>query len=114
MAVQIPQPIRCYTPQEYLAFERKAEFKSEWLNGEIYAMSGGSPQHSSITVNVTSEIRSQLKGKPCQAFSNDMKVMITARPPGLITLGMDASSASNSSSSRLTTMRNAMKVCVAG
>src|SRR5258708_7041035 len=65
---------KLYSPEEYLALERAAEFKSEYLNGEIYAMSGGSPEHSTVGVNVSAEIHSQLKGKPCQAFSNDMKV----------------------------------------
>lgn len=63
-----------YTPEEYLDFERRAQFKSEYLDGQIYAMSGGSPEHNSIAVNVASELRAQLKGKPCRVFSSDMKV----------------------------------------
>ncbi len=70
-----------YTPEEYLAFERSSEFKSEYLNGQIYAMAGGSPEHSAITVNVTVELGLQLRTKPCQALSSDMKVRTT--PTGL-------------------------------
>lgn len=69
----VPQP-KIHSPEEYLAIEREAEFKSEYLNGEIYALAGGSPKHSIITVNVTAIVALQLRGKPCMAFSNDMKV----------------------------------------
>ena len=61
-------------PEDYLELERNAEFKSEYLEGQIFAMSGGSPEHSAITVNITRELSLQLKGRPCQAFSNDLKV----------------------------------------
>ncbi|HZO87933.1 MAG TPA: Uma2 family endonuclease [Chthonomonadaceae bacterium] len=63
-----------YTPEEYLELERSSEFKSEYLDGQIYAMSGGGPEHSTITVNGTAVIALQLKGKPCWVFSSDMKV----------------------------------------
>ena len=68
---------RFISPDEYLARERAAETKSEYLRGEIYAMSGGSPEHSTIIVNVTAAIVAQLKGKPCRAHSSDMKVRST-------------------------------------
>ncbi|HZP84547.1 MAG TPA: Uma2 family endonuclease [Chthonomonadaceae bacterium] len=74
MVSQAQQRKRYYTPEEYLALERDAEFKSEYLDGQIYAMSGGSPEHNSIAVNVASELRTQLKDKPCRVFSSDMKV----------------------------------------
>ena len=48
--------------------------KSEYFCGEIVAMSGSSPHHAAITVNLTGEVRSQLKGSPCRAYSNDLKV----------------------------------------
>jgi Uma2 family endonuclease len=63
-----------YAEDEYLALEREAEYRSEYFAGRVYAMAGGSREHSAITVNVTVVIGSQLRGKPCQAFSNDMKV----------------------------------------
>ena len=66
--------LRTFTPEEYLTLERAAEFKSEFIDGQIYAMSGGSPKHSTISVNVTGQIHGQLKGRLCQAFSNVMKV----------------------------------------
>ena len=63
-----------YTPEEYLELERAAEFKSEYYNGEIYAMSGSSPQHSIISVNLIREISTHLRGKKCQPFDKDMKI----------------------------------------
>ena len=65
---------RRLSPQEYLALERKAEFKSEYLRGEIFAMAGASPEHSVITVNVTVTLGTQLRDSPCTAYSSDMKV----------------------------------------
>lgn len=67
-------PKQRITHEEYLELERKAEFKSEYLDGQIFAMSGASPAHCAITPNLTSEVVLQLRGKPRQAFSSDMKV----------------------------------------
>src|SRR5438067_11553403 len=64
---------RLYTPEEYLELERAAEFKSEYLDGQIYAMSGGSLEHSAITFNLYGQVGPQLKPL-CFGLSNDMKV----------------------------------------
>ena len=72
-----------FTPEQYLAREREAEHKSEYLRGEIFAMSGASEQHNLITWNVAGELRSQLKGRPCKAYINDMRVRVS--PTGLYT-----------------------------
>lgn len=66
------------TPQEYLALERQATVKSEYIHGQIYAMSGASLRHNQITFNVGGLIYSQLRNKPCQGFSNDMRVKIAS------------------------------------
>ncbi|MBI3650799.1 MAG: Uma2 family endonuclease [Acidobacteria bacterium] len=65
---------KLYTPEQYLELERAAEERHEYLDGQIYLMSGGSPKHSTICVNVSGELRFQLKGKPCQVFEANMKV----------------------------------------
>jgi Uma2 family endonuclease len=65
---------KIYTPEQYLALERAAEERHEYLDGQIYLMSGGSPKHSTICVNIISELRVQLKGKSCQVFESNMKV----------------------------------------
>lgn len=69
-----PQPKRCYTAEEYLDLERVSEERSEYLDGEIYAMAGESPQHFATSTNLVAELRNQLKGSPCQVFTKDMKV----------------------------------------
>jgi Uma2 family endonuclease len=53
---------RAYTPEEYLALERAAEYKSEYVNGRIYAMAGASPEHVTITLNVGGELQRQFRG----------------------------------------------------
>src|SRR5205814_2913378 len=63
-----------YSPEEYLAAERKSLDKHEYLCGVIYAMAGASPDHETISVNVASEVRAQLKGRPCRPFGSDLKV----------------------------------------
>jgi Uma2 family endonuclease len=65
------------TPEEYLARERQAEFKSEYYDGEIFAMAGGSPEHSLISLNVGGELRHQLLEKPCRVYNSDLKVRAT-------------------------------------
>lgn len=71
--VAVQQKPYC-TPEEYLASEREAEFKSEYLNGDIYAMAGSSPEHSAIAFNLSVLLGVQLRGKPCRGFISDMKV----------------------------------------
>ena len=48
-------PKRYYTPEEYLALERQAARKSEYLDGQIYAMAGASAAHTLITANMVRE-----------------------------------------------------------
>jgi Uma2 family endonuclease len=74
----VMQARKLYTPEEYLTLERAAVYKSEYLNGEIYAMSGGTPNHSEIAVSVGSELRTQLKRTPCHVFSSDLKIKTTS------------------------------------
>ena len=64
------------TPEQYLEWERKAETKSEYVNGQIYAMSGVSEEHDSIASNIGAELRFQLKGRPCRTHTSDMRVQI--------------------------------------
>ncbi len=66
------------TPEQYLELERKAEFKSEYFAGQIFAMSGGSDKHSLIGGNVHALLWSQLRGGPCLTFNSDMKVRVDA------------------------------------
>ncbi len=67
------------TEAEYLALERAAAFKSEFYDGEAFAMAGGSPMHSLIGTNVAGELRNKLRGSACLPFNSDLRV----RPPGV-------------------------------
>jgi Uma2 family endonuclease len=71
------------TPEQYLEIERKAEFKSEYYQGEMFAMSGARYPHIGIVANAMRELGQQLRRGPCRPFSNDMRVRVT--PTGLYT-----------------------------
>ncbi|EYF08431.1 Uma2 family endonuclease [Chondromyces apiculatus] len=63
---------------DYLALERDSDIKHEHLDGEVYAMSGGTPAHSLIADNVSAELRSALRGRPCRVFNSDMRIRVQA------------------------------------
>ena len=63
-----------FTPEEYLTSERKATVKSEYLSGQIVAMSGASLAHTRITADIVTELNIQLRGQECEVISNDMRV----------------------------------------
>ena len=69
-----------YTVEEYLWEEQRSSFKREYHKGQIYAMAGGSLEHSLIAVNLVAELRSQLRGRGCQVFNSDMKVAAPGNP----------------------------------
>jgi Uma2 family endonuclease len=65
-----------YTPEEYLALERHAEFKSEYIDGRIIAMTGASPEHADVVLNLGSELRGRLRPRGCRVFVNDVRVQV--------------------------------------
>ena len=68
------QPKPRYSVEEYLEIERAAEFKSEYIDGYIVAMSGASEPHNLIVTNVVSELRGQLKARDCRVYFSDMRI----------------------------------------
>lgn len=66
-----------YTPEEYLALEEKAEFRSEYENGEIVAMAGGTLNHIRITSNVSRLIGNKAL-ENCESLPNEMKIWVKA------------------------------------
>lgn len=66
-----------WTLEEYLAYEEESGIRHEYIDGEIYAMTGGTPDHSGIAANGVGELRSQLRGKPCRVFTSDLKVKVS-------------------------------------
>jgi len=69
-------PEKRLTAEEYLEFERKSEVKHEFYNGQVFAMAGAKRRHNLIALNIGSEIRSNLKGKDCEAYPSDMRVLV--------------------------------------
>ncbi|MBO0725339.1 MAG: Uma2 family endonuclease [Blastocatellia bacterium] len=72
--MSLPQEQIRYTEDQYLYIERESEDRHEYLDGQIIAMAGESPQHGDICTNLAGELRSQLKGKPCRIWTKDSKV----------------------------------------
>lgn len=65
---------RKFTEQEYLTIERAADYKSEFLDGEIYAMSGASKPHGRLQRNLIGELYAALRGGTCEVFTSDFRV----------------------------------------
>ncbi len=66
------------TPEEYLAFERASDEKHEYVDGEIFAMSGGTYEHSLLGSNVARELGNALVDRPCDVHGSDMKIKVAA------------------------------------
>lgn len=64
------------TPAEYLAKEGRAEYKSEFFRGEMFAMAGASRFHNRVKENLIIRIGGMLLGGPCQTFSSDQRVLV--------------------------------------
>ncbi len=62
------------TEEEYLRLDRSAEYKSEFVDGEMFAMSGGSARHSKVGMNWGAELTFKLRGRACSVFSSDARV----------------------------------------
>ena len=78
--VAMATPSAAYlTPEEYLAIERQAEYRSEYIDGVMYAMSGASYRHVRIVGDISGDLNTQLDDSPCEALSNDMRVQSASR-----------------------------------
>jgi Uma2 family endonuclease len=74
----LPETSRRLSEAEYLTIERSAEFKSEFFNGEMFAMAGGTPQHSLIATNLAAEFRNRLRNHPCAPYNSDLRIKVEA------------------------------------
>lgn len=72
-----------FTFYDYLLLEEVSTVKHEFLNGVVWAMAGGSPDHARIAANVTALLAAQLRGRPCGIYSSDLRVRV--RETGLAT-----------------------------
>lgn len=62
--------------EDYLEGEKITELKHEYVDGHIYAMASAHSNHNSLALNISSEFKNHLKGKPCRAYMSDMKVRL--------------------------------------
>ena len=67
-----------FTFAEYVALEEHSGTKHEFLGGLVSAMSGGSPEHAAVTVNVATLLSNALRGKPRRTYSSDLRVRVQA------------------------------------
>ena len=70
------QAKKFFTPEEYLAMEETGEFKSEYYQGEIFAMAGASANHNRIVMNLVTKLTPALDGSSCEAFMSDLRTRI--------------------------------------
>ena len=70
---------RHISPAEYLERERAAEERSEYVNGQVFAMSGASRHHEALIINLGSELHQQLKRRGCQTYGSNLRVWIPAK-----------------------------------
>jgi len=70
------QPKTYLTPEQYLEIERAAEYKSEYYDGEMFAMAGAREAHNLIAMNLGASLHQQLRARPCRTYSNDMRVQV--------------------------------------
>ncbi len=70
------QPQTKLTDEEYLAIEEKAEFKSEFYRGEMFAMSGGSPPHALIGGSIIALLWLAARAKGCKVYNSELKVRV--------------------------------------
>jgi len=75
MSIAAKPPKSYLSAEEYLALERGSELRSEYVDGEMVAMAGGSWEHSLIIGNALAELKQQLRGGLCKVHANDLRVL---------------------------------------
>jgi Uma2 family endonuclease len=79
--MELREPVVVYgkkklTIEEYLEYERTADEKHEYYQGEIFAMCGAKVTHNEIVVNILTALKQKLKGKPCKPYNSDQRIHI--------------------------------------
>ena len=69
-------PLTYYSPEEYLELETAAEYRSEYLNGQIIPMAGGKPNHNKISLNLSSALNFALRQTAYDVFMSDLRLWI--------------------------------------
>ncbi len=77
----VANPTRHYTLEEYFELERRDEERYEYWNGEVFCMSGVSPEHDQIESNLNFHLRNKLAGRNCRVFLANMRIKVPSAPP---------------------------------
>jgi len=73
------QPARqVFTFGEYVSMEELARVKHEFLDGQVWAMAGGTPEHAAVCASITGLLTIALREKPCRTFSSDLRIRVRA------------------------------------
>lgn len=72
-------PVNRVTEEQYLALDRAAEVRSEYFDGEMFAMSGGSKRHTRLAVNIIRELSNAFGEGPCEVFNSDFRVRVSSK-----------------------------------
>jgi Uma2 family endonuclease len=64
------------TPEEYLKFEEKSEIRHEFVDGEVFAMTGTTKDHERISINLVVKLEPHLRGTGCRVFTSHIKVHV--------------------------------------
>ncbi len=64
--------------EEYVRMEEYANVKHEYLDGRIYLMAGGTPEHAALAAAVMAQLAPQLRGRRCRVYSSDLRVRVVA------------------------------------
>ena len=74
--MQLQTPKRSYTPEEYLELEEAADYKSEYRDGEIVPMTGGTTNHNKIALNFAANLKFALRGQDYDIYIGDVRLWI--------------------------------------
>ncbi|KAF0247525.1 MAG: hypothetical protein FD167_3074 [bacterium] len=72
---------RFYTLEEYYSLVKQSDERYEYWNGEIFLMSGASPEHVMVADNILTLVKNQLRGQNCRPFSSDIRLKVPSSPP---------------------------------
>ncbi|MBD2143155.1 Uma2 family endonuclease [Anabaena sp. FACHB-1250] len=79
--IAIPQQPAKMTIEEYLAWELNQDIRYEYINGEVFAMTGGTIPHNDIALNLYTSLRPHLRPRGCRINVSDVKVQVTSKGP---------------------------------
>src|SRR5262252_2208809 len=74
----VTAPHARYSLEEYLRLEEYSNVKHEFLDGQIYAMAGGTPEHGAMALRIGAQLLQQLTGKRCNIYNSDVRVRVVA------------------------------------